>query len=212
MEMCRRGFLNMARLTMLTVDTYMRPGEILGLRGSSLISPQPRLGRSYRHYAVLAHPWAHGRASKVGQFDESIMLDSPNRLWMNQLAAKLLETRSKAEFLADFSYREWATVWRSCCLTLGLPAATLYVLRHTGASDDRLRRNRSLPEIKRRGRWASETSVKRYEKSARTMAVIEHWPPRLLQHLRLCENLLSPVLLGKKAAIQPPINLPRVEL
>ena len=56
MEMCRRGFLNMARLTMLTVDTYIRPGGILGLRGSSLISPQPRPGRSYRHYAVLAHP------------------------------------------------------------------------------------------------------------------------------------------------------------
>ena len=42
----------------------------------------------------------------------------------------------------------------------------LYMARHTGASLDRLEDRISLEEVRRRGRWASDRSVKRYEKRA----------------------------------------------
>ena len=43
----------------------------------------------------------------------------------------------------------------------------LYQLRHGGPSHDRRSRTRSLAEVKQRGRWASDTSVRRYEAHAR---------------------------------------------
>ena len=210
MEMMRRGHTNMAQVTALAVDTYMRPGELLGLRTTSLVPARPELGPSYRHWAILVHPWAHGRASKVGEFDESILLDSPSRPWIGRIAARLRQDNAKREFVANFSYREWAATWRSCASSLGLPAETLYVMRHTGASDDWLRRARSIAEIKRRGRWASDRSLKRYEKSARTMAVMQTWPPQLLQYLRKCELVIGRVLLKLDAPLDRPANLPRV--
>ena len=42
----------------------------------------------------------------------------------------------------------------------------LYMARHTGASLDRLEQRISLEEVRRRGRWLSEGSVRRYEKRA----------------------------------------------
>ena len=57
----------------------------------------------------------------------------------------------------------------------------LYCLRHGGPSRDRLSGFRSLPEIQRRGRWASDTSVRRYEQVGR-LHVVEN---ALSQDVRL---------------------------
>ena len=50
---------------------------------------------------------------------------------------------------------------------LGPKLAVLYQLRHTGPSHHRLYKYRSLEEVKRRGRWESDKSVKRYEAHAK---------------------------------------------
>ena len=43
--------------------------------------------------------------------------------------------------------------------------------RHTGASLDRLEERIPLEEVRRRGRWTSDKSVKRYEKRATAQEV-----------------------------------------
>ena len=43
---------------------------------------------------------------------------------------------------------------------------SLYALRHRGASSDFLLRRRPLAEVKQRGRWLSDASLRRYQKSA----------------------------------------------
>eukprot|EP00973_Karenia_brevis_P034263 4726174-Karenia_brevis.AAC.1 len=40
----------------------------------------------------------------------------------------------------------------------------MYSLRHGGASEDLLRGRRRLQEVMRRGRWQSESSLRRYSK------------------------------------------------
>ena len=52
----------------------------------------------------------------------------------------------------------------------------LYALRHGGASHDFLMQTRSLVEIKKRGRWGSDLSVKRYQKASRALAELKKVP------------------------------------
>ena len=208
-EMHRRGAKDMAMATILAVDTYLRPGELSRLASKSVILPRPSLGPDYHHASLLVHPWSHGRASKTGQFDESILLDSPSRPWLSKAVVQLKSKAPARGPLLPFSYEAWVVMWQQCGQMLGLPRAPLYVLRHTGASDDYLRHARSLADIKRRGRWISDSSVRRYEKAAKTMAVMENWSPQLLTHLRKCEANIGNVLMGKTPALAPPPHLAR---
>ena len=64
----------------------------------------------------------------------------------------------------EFQYSELLAEFRKACRDLGFQDPSLYRLRHGGASHDAAARLRSIVEIKRRGRWASDTSVRRYEK------------------------------------------------
>jgi predicted RNA-binding Zn ribbon-like protein len=60
-----------------------------------------------------------------------------------------------------------AKIMQDFALRLRLPFRPLpYQLRHTGASTDMAEKARSLQDIKRRGRWQADSSVKRYEKAA----------------------------------------------
>ena len=73
---------------------------------------------------------------------------------------------------------------------LGLESWNLspYVLRHTGPSHDHLSHLRSLPEIKRRGHWASDTSLRRYEKSSQVTARPESLPEKTLAFLQPADS------------------------
>lgn len=49
-------------------------------------------------------------------------------------------------------------------------------MRHGGASEDLLLRKRSGLEVKRRGRWRSDDSLKRYGKETRLLAELSKIP------------------------------------
>ena len=65
---------------------------------------------------------------------------------------------------------------------------TAYLLRHTGPSHDHLNQLRPLAEIKRRGRWCSDRSVKRYEKAGLVTGRLASVAPAVLQRMRECEQ------------------------
>ena len=67
----------------------------------------------------------------------------------------------------------------------------LYSLRHGGASDDFLTKRRTLPEIKHRGRWRADSSVRRYTKSARALKELEKMPKDSLSLAMLLEQDLG---------------------
>eukprot|EP00973_Karenia_brevis_P057612 8014226-Karenia_brevis.AAC.1 len=79
---------------------------------------------------------------------------------------------------------------------LGQKGVSLYVLRHTGTSADWLAQRRSLQEIKKRGRWVADSSVRRYEKGAKTMMLAHKLSNPLQTHLNRCEMMLPQVMLG----------------
>ncbi len=76
-----------------------------------------------------------------------------------------------------------------------------YILRHSGPSDDHIRGHRSLDEIRRRGRWAVESSAKRYTKADRTLAQMQQWSAESKKYMREAEGLIGDVLLRRRFAV-----------
>ncbi len=80
---------------------------------------------------------------------------------------------------------------------------TLYSCRHGGPSADRADGSRSLPEIQRRGRWAADSSVKRYEQAGRLHVVLDRTPAAILDHCVRCEVHLVQLLKHPRGLVLP---------
>ena len=87
---------------------------------------------------------------------------------------------------------------------LGLGTMVPYLLRHSGASHDRLTNERTLEECKKRGRWANHKSLVRYEKAARVAQLWNDLLAALQSHCTECDSRLADVLLGRKSGPAPP--------
>jgi len=218
MELHRQGRTDMAMLTMITMDLYLRPGEAVGLSTQDIVTPVKSLEQQYRHAGVNLHSSLRARPSKTHQFDESLLLDSPTRPFLTDLLMKLsLQARSRLGTdrlrgwtrprdgrLVTFGLREWRAAWNECLARLCLPQAHLYVLRHTGASEDLLSKQRTLNEVQKRGRWLAETSLRRYAKPAAVQQQVNGWPPALVAHLAQCRAEIGRVLVQQAPALEPP--------
>ena len=82
-----------------------------------------------------------------------------------------------------------------------------YQARHGGASRDLLLRRLELEVIRKRGHWASYSSVRRYEKSRWLQRVVGRTHPRLLAWARE----LSPRV-GELLQMEPEQLPPRPDL
>ena len=199
-------------MTALGADAYLRPGEVVSLTTASIIRAAPRVHADYRYTGILPAPTDQGLPTKVGNYDESILLNSPTRSWLGPLleaAATARETDSKHTRyppLFRLSYAECDNAFRSASRRTGLHPLrpVLYMLRHTGASCDMLHRRRPPAEIKRRGRWNSDMTLKRYEKHARAQAQLHRVSPMTLSYLRRCHDQLGYWLENPHLAEHPP--------
>lgn len=63
---------------------------------------------------------------------------------------------------------------------VALGGVHVHQLRHGGASHDFATRSRTLEEVRRRGRWRSWASVRRYEKEPRVAQMLHRLPGPLL--------------------------------
>jgi hypothetical protein len=77
----------------------------------------------------------------------------------------------------------------------------MYMFRHAGASTDFALKLRPLAEIKLRGRWKSDASLRRYEKGGRLADQLQRLPPRLRTHAKRCADCVDNVLAGSASAL-----------
>ena len=142
-----------------------------GIRGAQVVAPQEFGGAHFQHHAIVLHHFDGLVASKVGRFDESIVLDAP---WMPPALAAEIERLSLRAGAEDRIWRwghadlvkEYAEATRLLGFDKKQLTTCLYGLRHGGASYDCLSRARTLLQIKDRGRLASDASVLRYRKAS----------------------------------------------
>jgi hypothetical protein len=146
---------------------YLRPCELTSLRRCQLVKPQIWGGCHFRFWTILLHPEGL-KPSKTGYWDETIMMDEASGLaFLNPFFDVLTESNPQS-CLWPFSHRRLVQAFATCSQELGLGQlqCCLYALRHAGASSDFLTGARSLLDIKSRGRWTSDASLRRYQKAA----------------------------------------------
>ena len=125
----------------------------------------------------------NGTPSKTHTFDDSVILDRPDMVWMDRLWQALIVGRPDHARLIPMDQNEIAreveTIFEELgCSKLGVVA---YSLRHGGPSWDFMKKFRNLDEIQQRGR-CSPTSVLRYQKAS-----------KLLTAMQLCDAIVQAV-------------------
>eukprot|EP00971_Amphidinium_carterae_P246746 4900539-Amphidinium_carterae.1 len=114
--------------------------------------------------------------SKTGTIDDTVVVDDPP--W---LGPALLQRKRSSPPSSPLFASIGADLVRSfslACTSLGIPAQCLYQLRHGGASEDLLSNKRSVSLVKARGRWLSDSSLRRYAKPAQVHRLLHLLSPK----------------------------------
>ena len=182
--------------------TYLRPGTCDGLRVRQLVAPQPQAALPF--WALVVNPSEDRVPGKTGLYDQSVLWDIDT--WMNPLLNHLVEGRPPTASLWTCSGLDVITLLHNGTEHMGLRALApcRYAMRHGGASDDLLHRRRSLLEIKRRGQWSTDTSLKRYGKESRLQSEVAKVSPATLQYGSYIQKHLPSLLLGVMRVPPPP--------
>jgi len=194
----REGQTLAGLFVLLSVTTYLRPSSLLAVTPTFLLSPVRGVSK---HWAILAHPSDAHNPSKTGTTDLSISLDSAWWQPLNPLL-EVVKARAPSEPIFPFSYYDYATIFGKAAKQLGIPVVP-YQTRHSGASLDRQGNHRSLLEVKQRGDWAADSSVKRYERHARLQHSALRYSGDLLTYLTRCESRLAEIFL-RSETVEPP--------
>ena len=80
----------------------------------------------------------------------------------------------------------------------------LYALRHGGASEDLLSRQRSISDVKARGGWTSDSSLRRYPKASRLLSELTKVHPDVLAYGVRILGLLPSLFLEAAPVPAPP--------
>ena len=190
---------------LLAFVMYPRPGELLSIKPSQLVPPIPAAGVYADQWGLILSPSQLGVAGKTGEFDESLLMDWPELRWMDPLLHALRRRPCQCSvwnFDADSLRRMFNQVVHLSGIENLKPV--LYSLRHGGASHDILCRHRTIVEVKRRGRWRSDSSLNRYEKATFALAELAKMPDELIQYSLFIENNLAELFLDKRTRPPPP--------
>ena len=193
-----RGQPILGLAVVMATIAYLRPAALLGLRVRHLLRPLPGVdGPAGACYSLLVADRETGVPSKTNTFDDSVLLDRPDLMWMNKWWETLVRDREPDDFLFPMTQVEYALAIKQ--EFLGLHAEKLgvvsYSLRHAGPSWDFLMKFRTLAEIQARGHWRAPSSVTRYQKSSKISAAWEKLPQvvreRAVEAATHFETLLS---------------------
>ena len=154
-------------------------------------------------WSVLAHAQEEGSTSKVGERDESLLLDSSWIQWMGPAWEALAAGPEEAP-LWDMDYHSYLTMFKKGVRLLGKPRVVPYQMRHSGASADRADGSRSAEETRSRGNWGSLRSMRRYEKVGRLATSARAHSREMTDYFEQCAVALHSVVIGGVVLLAPP--------
>jgi len=202
------GLREVALVVLLSVELYLRPGEAFTLRAIDLVPPFRRRV-AHEFWALTLHAAESGVASKTSEFDESLRLDLPRQAELGPALDKMLVDRWGQRWRLTKAASGGAPLFTvtAADVTKGLAKAAAkfglkahpYQLRHGGASHDFATGARGLEAIRRRGRWQSWHSLRRYEKGARTTEMLHQLRSKDQALASRCADCL-PALVAERQA------------
>ena len=176
----------MAAWVLIAFGAYLRPSEAMSLQKQDLIPPETGISR---HWSLLIYPEERPERSKTGLKDNALLWDVKEMEWMSNVLKVLAEGPPGPVW--PFRYDELTREFAKACKELRLEKVVPYQLRHSGPSWDRLKRWRTGAEIQKRGRWAQENSVARYEKHARVTLEMQKLSPSMAEYCRNCDRQIE---------------------
>ena len=182
--------------------TYLRPGELIDLDFGQLIAPHESFPGSTL-WVILLHP-VGGVGSKVGEHDESLILDTPGYEFIGNHLQRLKDRRPI--LLWEWNLAEYNAALDNFSKAAKVEAFNLvpYSMRHAGASHDVLAKVRSIAEVKLRGRWRSDSSLQRYSKPAQSQQMAHELAPEVAAFGKLTQESLDKWLSGAVPPARPP--------
>ena len=177
---------------LLQFRTYVRPGVFDAITVSQLVPPVRAGIAPFSLWGLILYPSEQGTPGKTGTFDDAVLLDS--ELWLDPFLRLLVANRLPQDLLFAQPGSSLVIKLQEAVLALGLAPLkpVRYSLRHGGASDDLLCRRRSLEEVKKRGQWRTDQSLRRYGKETKALAEMYKIPSNILEYgLSVSENLAN---------------------
>eukprot|EP00435_Cladocopium_sp_Y103_P024584 s857_g6.t1 len=183
--------------------TYLRPGECSQLLVKQLVAPQSAVNQTFGCWAILLHPMEDLIPGKTGIYDGSVILDFD--LWINEYLARLVRGKDPTAPLWSLPHAAFREKFNSMVRRLNLEplGLTLYALRHGGATHDVVARRRPMLEVKQRGRWSSDSSLKRYVKEAKLQADLAKVPESV-------KEFGMQIVQGLPQFLTNPLSVPKV--
>ena len=182
-ELVRTDAWMAAAALLVMYDCYLRPGEAFDLRVADAARPVREGGRATQQWALTVRARDLGRPSKTGAVDDTGVIDHPERRFLGVLLEAMTAQRAPDELLfASLDAKSYNLCFKKACAVLGVRLVP-YQARHGGASGDRADGTRTLEQIRKRGRWQSENSTRRYEKAGKLQGRLARMRPERLQHL-----------------------------
>lgn len=198
------GWWGMTVALVLHFTCYLRPGELLKLKVSSVIMPVNGAGTASP--SLLLSPLEGGIPGKTQEYDESVLLDWPRLPGLTVALGMLMKHKRDDDLLFNLDYRTYLEQFNRLAELTGVNILKPhpYALRHGGASHQYLTKQLAIAAIKRKGRWKADNSVRRYEKSARVAKETAALPSRTREYAMKWEPVLNDILRNKVQADAPP--------
>ena len=163
-----RGCLDMARLLLLILIFYLRPSESFRLTVGHFTPPLITRGSRLYRWSLVLHRFEDEVPSKVGAFDETLLLDLEEHQWFGRVLEKWLADRPPHELLVNFTQRQNSQKIREIAGEIYIgPKPTLYQLHQSVVSLDLALGRRTRKEPKARGPRALDSSRQWYTNGGR---------------------------------------------
>lgn len=200
-----RGLHDEATAVLIAFVGYLRPSELLAIQPDTLVPPLQGAPGLQRCWGIILGDFAKGKSNKTGEFDESVLLDWPDLDFLSPVLLELHQ-RPANRPVWDFDAPHLTTALKTAAAEAMVDTLEpqLYSLRHGGASFDCLTRRRPLSEVKKRGRWRRDASVRRYEKAAVAARQAYRLPVQALDYVGRVRRLLGDIFLRRVPAPVPP--------
>ena len=204
---------------LVSFSGYLRPRELTELKVQSLLQPAPLGGAHFRFWAFRFFSEQGLVRSKTGNFDDAITLDHDFLSFAAPFFSLLSVDRPPSTRLWPFTRDQLHEHLRRAAAHLGLENMNvcLFKLRHGGTSRDVLTSERPVLNVKHRGRWTSDSSLRRYQKSSLAQSELSRMPanivtlglsaaaglPDIFHNPQVARNLLRQHAPGSTAATTP---------
>ena len=109
----------------------------------------------------------------------------------------MMKGKDKEAKIFSFSMEEFRKQFGEVSKILGIPGLHPYQLRHGGAAHDLASKARDHAQVKARGRWSTDQSVRRYTKTGKIQTLLGQLSQGSLEYCRWSQRNLKSVMSGR---------------